>query len=101
MEGEQPGKERQGNRRRDQQERRPTALEDQIGQVAPNDLRDRREGEQQRGPKHGSRMVMGRWSHLTLPQDTTPAAPPAEAPTESTAWSGAAPEESDPDEWGR
>ena len=36
--------------------------------------------------------------HLTHPQDTTQPPPPAEQPTESTAWSGAPLEESDPDE---
>ena len=36
--------------------------------------------------------------HLTHPQDTTAAAPPAVPPTETNAWSGALPEESDPDE---
>ena len=35
------------------------------------------------------------------PQDTTQPAPPAEQPTESTAWSGAPLEGSDPDGWGR
>jgi hypothetical protein len=44
------------------------------------------------------RCSSGHAQGATHPQDTTPAASPAEAPTESTAWSGAAPEESDPDE---
>ena len=39
--------------------------------------------------------------HFTHPQDTTHAPPPAVPSTENTAWSGAALEESDPDEWGR
>jgi hypothetical protein len=38
---------------------------------------------------------------LTHPQDTTPAEPPAVAPTGDTAWSGARPGESDPDGWDR
>jgi hypothetical protein len=46
-------------------------------------------------------LLMGRWSHLTPPQDTTPAEPPAERPTERTAWFVARPKESDSGEWGR
>jgi len=38
---------------------------------------------------------------LTHPQDTTQPPPPAVPPTESTAWSDAPLEESDPDGWGR
>ena len=91
MERQQPGKERQGERRRDQQERRFAFPQPEVGQVAPNDLCECRQYEQQGGPKHSRRTVMGRWSHLTPPQDTTPAESPAEPPTESTAWSGARP----------
>jgi hypothetical protein len=37
--------------------------------------------------------VMGGCSRLTLPQDTTPAEPPAVPPTEHNAWSDALPGE--------
>ena len=69
MKGEQPGKQRQGKRRRDQQQRGPAALEDQVGQVAPNDLSKRCQDEQQGGPKHGN------WSArlaVTRPRITGP-----------------------------
>ena len=39
----------------------------------------------------------GHLTPLTPPQDTTQPPPPAEQPTERTAWSGAHPGESDPD----
>jgi len=58
MQGQQPGEQRQRQGRRDQQQRRPAALEDQPGEVAANDLSDGREHEQQGGPNHGKRSGM-------------------------------------------
>ncbi len=75
VEREQPGEERQGQRRRDQQEGRLALLEDQIGQVAPHDLCECRQNEQERGAKQGSGLLLVGWSHLTPPQDTTALAP--------------------------
>ena len=80
MQREQPGKDHKRERRRDEQQRRPAALEVQIGQVAPNDLSKCREDEQQGGPKHSARSVMGGCSRFTPPQSTTPLEPPAPPP---------------------
>ena len=59
MQGQQPREERQGKRRRNKEHRRLALLEDQIGQVAPNDLCECRQNEDERGPKQGDWLLMG------------------------------------------
>jgi hypothetical protein len=77
MQREQPGKERQGETRWNEKKRRSPSLEDQKGQIAPNNLSDCRKDEKQCGPNHDSGTGINRCSHFNPPQDTTPAEPPA------------------------
>jgi len=55
MESEQSGEQRKGERRWNQQQWCLTALENQVGQITPNDLCDCSEYEQQGGSKHWRR----------------------------------------------